>query len=120
ACGALDRREVPAGDPDESVRAWAVRLAAPDEEGGGRSEWLDFAAKEESPVALLSLCSALRKLPRDLAMDLAEVLAPKMTAADPNLTRMLWFGFESLVPRDEPRAVRIALSCPDDRLLRWT
>lgn len=120
ACGALDRRYVPAEDEDESVRSWAVRLATAGEKGEGRGSWLDFAAKESSPVVLLSLCSSLQKLPPDLAMDVAEKIAPKMIAADPNLTRMFWFGFEALVPRDEKRAISIALSSPDERLVKWT
>jgi putative membrane-bound dehydrogenase-like protein len=120
ACGALDRRYVPAEDADESVRSWAVRLATAGEKGEGRESWLEFAAKESSPVVLLSLCSSLQKLPPDLALDVADKIAPKMIAADPNLTRMFWFGFEALVPCDEKRALAIALSSPDDRLVKWT
>jgi putative heme-binding domain-containing protein len=120
ACGALDRRYVPAEDADESVRSWAVRLATAGEVGEGRGSWLDFAAKESSPVVLLSLCSSLQKLPPDLALDVAEKIAPKMIPEDPNLTRMFWFGFEALVPRDEKRALAIALSCPDERLVKWS
>ncbi|HEY1123795.1 MAG TPA: c-type cytochrome, partial [Haloferula sp.] len=107
-------------DADENVRAWAVRLAAQSEMTVERSHWLKLASKEDSPVVLLSLCSALPKLPRELSMDLARWIAPKMTKADPNLTRMFWFGFESQVPRDESRAMAIALSCPDERLAKWT
>ena len=120
ACGSLDRRYVPAADEDESVRSWAVRLATAGEKGEGRESWLEFAAKESSPVVLLSLCSSLQKLPPDLALDMAEKIAPKMIAADPNLTRMFWFGFEALVPRDEKRALAIALGSPDERLVKWT
>lgn len=120
AAGLLERKDVPAGDPDPAVRAWAVRLAAPGEKGEGRDHWLEFAAKEASPVVQLSLCSALQQLPRDLALDVAEKLAPKMQAADANLSRMFWFGFEALVPRDEERAVKIAATAPDARVLAWT
>src|SRR5690606_17287591 len=75
---------------------------------------------ETSPVALLALTSALQKLPPALALDLVAILAPKIDPADPNLTRMLWFGFEPHVPSAESRAVEISLSCPDPRLLHWT
>ncbi|MEK7953312.1 PVC-type heme-binding CxxCH protein [Luteolibacter soli] len=119
-CGLLDRSTLPLDDADENVRAWAVRLAAQSEMSVERSHWLKLASKEDSPVVLLSLCSALPKLPRELSMDLARWIAPKMTKADPNLTRMFWFGFESQVPRDESRAMAIALSCPDERLVKWT
>jgi putative membrane-bound dehydrogenase-like protein len=120
ACGMLIRKDVPAADADPAVRGWAVRFAAPGEQGEGRDHWIDFAAKEQSPVVLLSLCSALQKLPPPLAIEVAAVLAPKLTADDPNLTRMFWFGFEALVPLDEKRAVAIAAGSPDGRLLAWT
>ncbi|MCW1885060.1 c-type cytochrome [Luteolibacter flavescens] len=120
ACDLLDKASLPLNDGHESVRAWAVRLAA---QGGfaiERSHWLRLASKETSPVVLLSLCSALPKLPREISSDIARWIAPKMTEDDPNLTRMFWFGFESQVPRDEARAMSIAMSCPDDRLAKWT
>ena len=120
SCGLLDRSTLPLDDSDESVRAWAVRMAAQSETTMERSHWLRLAAKEDSPVVLLSLCSALPRLPHELSMDLAGWIAPKMTKADPNLTRMFWFGFESQVPHDEARAMTIALSCPDERLVKWT
>jgi putative membrane-bound dehydrogenase-like protein len=120
ACGLLDNTYLPLGDADEWLRSWAVRLSAQSASSVPASRWLELAASETSPTVLLSLCSALQKLPRDLALDVAEKIAPKMIAADPNLTRMLWFGFESLVPLDEERAVRIAQTCPDGRLLNWT
>jgi putative membrane-bound dehydrogenase-like protein len=120
SCGLVDRATLPLDDADGSVRAWAVRLAAQSEITVERSHWLRLASKEDSPVVLLSLCSALPKLPRELSMDLAGWIAPKMTKADPNLTRMFWFGFESQVPHDESRAMVIALSCPDERLAKWT
>jgi putative membrane-bound dehydrogenase-like protein len=120
ACGLLDDASLPFGDPNEWLRSWAVRLATQSGNTVAASRWLELAAAETSPTVLLSLCSALQRLPRDLAMDVAEKTAPKMLAADPNLTRMFWFGFESLVPLDEERAVRIAQTCPDRRLLNWT
>ncbi|MCW1922348.1 c-type cytochrome [Luteolibacter arcticus] len=120
ACDLLDRSLLPLADADESVRAWAVRLAAQSGAAMERSHWLRLVSKEDSPVVLLSLCSALPKLPRELSMDLAAWIAPKMTKADPNLTRMFWFGVEAQVPSDEARAMTMALSCPDDRLAKWT
>jgi len=107
-------------DGSEWIRSWAVRLAAQGSLSADPSAWGAIATREESPVVLLSLCSALQKLPPDLAMEVAGKIAPKMVTSDPNLTRMFWFGFEALAPRDGKRAVEIALSCPDARLVKWT
>ena len=107
-------------DRSEWIRSWAVRLAAQGSIAADATVWMDAAATEKSPVVLLSLCSALQKLPGDLAIEMAARLAPKMIADDPNLTRMFWFGFEPLVPRSGSRALEIALACPDPRLVHWT
>ena len=107
-------------DGSASIRSWAVRLAAQGGIPAAPPAWKALAIKEHSPVVLLSLCSAMQKLPPDLAMEIAASLSPKLVAEDPNLTRMFWFGFESLVPRDAKRAVQIALASPDPRLVTWT
>ncbi len=116
ACGGLEDATALFGDANEWVRAWAVRLAA----GDKTQAWHKLAEKETAPVVLLSLTSSLQRLPRELAVEVAARIAPKMTAEDPNLARMFWFGFEALVPLDEARALEIALSCPDGRMLGWT
>ena len=110
ACGELDGGLF--DDKSEWIRAWSVRLDPAGAAG--------IAAKEESLVVLLSLCSALQKLPDDQAWQVAEAIAPKMPPGDANLTKMFWFGFERLVPGDAARALKVALACPDGRLLNWT
>lgn len=120
SCGLLEESILPLDDPNEWLRSWSVRLASQSSNPIQPSRLLERASAETSPVVLLSFCSALQKLPRDLALDLSEKLAPRMAASDPNLTRMFWFGFEALVPPNEKRAVNIALSCPDERLMQWT
>ncbi len=107
-------------DASEWIRSWAVRLAAQGSLPAEPAAWTALAEKEQSPVVLLSLCSALQKLPPEVAFELAAKLSPKLLPADANLTRMFWFGFEGLVPRDEKRAVQVALACPDSRLAMWT
>jgi putative membrane-bound dehydrogenase-like protein len=119
ACGGMGR-EVMFKDSSEWIRAWSVRLAAQASRSIDTAAWHELAEKEQSPVVLLSLSSAMQKLTPRRALEIAERIAPKMTAEDANLTRMFWFGFEALVPRNEKRAVQIALSCPDGRLLAWT
>ncbi len=117
ACGQLENEADLAADGNEWVRTWVVRIAS--QQGGGL-DWPAVAEKETSPGVLLALCSALQRLPQDLAMDVAEKISPKIIAEDPNLARMFWFGFERLVSLDTERAVRIAATCPDSRMLAWT
>lgn len=119
SCGGMGK-EAMFSDASEWVRAWSVRLASQASRSIDTSAWHALAEKEESPVVLLALCSSLQKLTPRRALEIAERIAPKMNAEDANLTRMFWFGFEALVPRNEKRAVEIALSCPDERLLAWT
>ena len=99
-------------DASEAIRAWSVRL---DPEGS-----LSTAAEEDSPIVQLSMCSALQKLPDESAWKMAEAIVSKLDPNDANLTKMFWFGFERIVPQDEARAIRMAASCPDHRLLKWT
>ncbi len=119
ACGSMVKEPMFA-DSSEAVRGWSVRLAAESGQEPSAEAWRNLADREKSPQVLLALCSALQKLKPDLAMDLAERLAPKMDPNDANLPKMFWFGFEALVPRNEKRAVQIAMTCPDKRMLAWT
>jgi putative membrane-bound dehydrogenase-like protein len=119
ACGGMGK-EVMFTDASEWIRSWSVRLASQASRSIDTPAWHALAEKEQSPVVLLSLCASMQKLTPRRAIEIAERIAPKMDAKDPNLTRMFWFGFEALVPRNEKLAVRIALSCPDKRLLAWT
>jgi putative membrane-bound dehydrogenase-like protein len=119
ACGGMGK-EAMFTDASEWIRSWSVRLASQASRSIDTAAWHALAEKEQSPVVLLSLCSSLQKLTPRRAIEIAERIAPKMNAEDANLTRMFWFGFEALVPRNEKRAVQIALSCPDERLLAWT
>ncbi|WP_367871418.1 PVC-type heme-binding CxxCH protein [Luteolibacter sp. Populi] len=118
ACGSMVKEPM-FTDASEPVRAWAVRLAA---QSGGTdgAAWQALAEKEQSPVVLLSLCSALQKLPPARALEVAERIAPKINPEDANLPKLFWFGFEALVQRNEKRAMQIALSCPDERIIAWT
>lgn len=119
ACGSMSK-EVLFIDSNEWIRSWSVRLASQSPDGADAAAWQAIAEKEQSPVVLLSLCSALQKLPPDRALEVAQRIAPKMIETDANLTRMFWFGFEALIPRNEKLALQVALSCPDPRLLAWT
>lgn len=119
ACGSMVKEPMFA-DASEAVRAWSVRLAAEADQELAPEAWRNLADKEQSPQVLLALCSALQKLRGDVAMEVAERIAPKIDPKDANLPKMFWFGFEALVPRNEKRAVQIAMTCPDKRMLAWT
>lgn len=119
ACGSMVKEPLFADD-SESIRSWSVRLAAESGQEVSPEAWRNLADREKSPQVLLALCSALQKLRPDVAMEVAERIAPKIDPKDANLPKMFWFGFEALVPRNEKRAVQIAMTCPDKRMLAWT
>lgn len=123
ACGLADEETLTRAmmDKQPTLRAWGIRIAfeAPIPEPI-RTAVVQLAATETAPEVQLALCSALQRADDELALVLGESLAPRIAPTDANLTRMLWFGLERLVPRERNRIWAVALSCPDPRLLRWT
>ena len=117
ACDALDP-ETLRKDPEERIRAWAVRLDA--EDGELSPGILALAAQEDSPVVRLALCSAMQRVGPVPARGIASALASQLDPDDPNLTPMFWLGIERRVNEAPDDALELALGCPDDRLLRWT
>ena len=101
-------------DPQEWVRAWAVRLIvdAGPPNSAIRLRFAEMAKSEPSPLVLLELASALGKIPPDrrgeVAAELAK-LAPKH-ADDPSLPLMIWYGIEPTVAADRPGAAALASS----------
>lgn len=101
--------------PDESVRAWAVRLLV--DEGTASAETItsfaSLAANEKSGLVLLYLASALQRMPPAERWNLAEQLAAKSEfTTDPALPLMIWYGLEPAVPDDSARAVKLAATTP--------
>ena len=98
-------------DPDESVRAWAVRLLADRQitDSGILERLRTHARTESSGLVLTYLASALQRLAGDDRLDLAEeILKHEIVAKDSRLALMVWYGIESAV-LDHPRqALRIA------------
>lgn len=122
-CGAVDGAFLPAAltDKEPVIRAWAVRMVFDGLWSATLTDpLLKAAAAETDPSVLLAFCSALQRAPDEVALPLCEILARVSDPKDANLTRMLWFGMERLVPKQTERTWKAALSCPDPRLLRWT
>lgn len=121
ACGKINRDGLHAliDDPMPGLRAWAVRFSAEAKMEGTEALLAELAGKEESPRVQLELCSAMQRVDREAAMTVAMRLAPRISSADPNLVRMLWFGMEQGVPAMPDRALKVALSSDDPRLLSW-
>ncbi len=108
--------------PEESVRAWAVRLLT-DRVAPSDVATRLFATKattEPSGLVLLYLASSLRTMPIDARWPLAEALSARSEfATDRTLPLMVWYGIEPAVTRSPGRAVALAGSSelPDLSLL---
>jgi putative membrane-bound dehydrogenase-like protein len=99
-------------DPDERVRAWAIRLAV--ELRGHECDpnfFIDLsnlAKKETSAFVRLQLASAIRRMggndPRRLILPL---LSREQDNADANLTLMYWYAMEPFATGDPVDAVRL-------------
>ena len=101
-------------DSSEHVRAWGVRLAcdAGAPEPAAVSKFAELARTDPSSKVLLSLASALQRLPLNARWSVAEPLAShREVASDRVLPLMIWYGIEPLVPSDRPRAVSWAARC---------
>ncbi len=98
-------------DPDEHIRAWAVRLLV--DEGPPDADTLKhfvrLAESDPSGLVRLYLASALQRLPVSRRGDLAEALLSRTEDAhDHNQPLMIWYGVAALVPAEPLRAVQLA------------
>ncbi len=96
---------------DEHVRSWVVRLLV--DVGPASSATVaaltSLAADEPSGLVQIYLASALQKIAPADRWTLAERLAAgEKFAADPVLTKMVWYGIESAVPDHTARAIGLA------------
>jgi putative membrane-bound dehydrogenase-like protein len=113
ATGAIDAEALVKllDDPDEHVRAWAVRLlceSSPPREAPAR--FTAMGRHDPSPLVRLALASALQRLPLDNRWGIADRLVRHGTdTTDPNLPLMIWYGIEPLVAADPARALALAL-----------
>jgi putative membrane-bound dehydrogenase-like protein len=99
--GGLDEKtlEKLLGDTDESLRRWAVRLAAEEKVSEAVAGKLAaLARKEQAAPVRLALASALQRLDPDLAFRIAHTLGnSKADVADSYLPLMIWYGAEAAI-----------------------
>ncbi|OYW17522.1 MAG: hypothetical protein B7Z55_12380, partial [Planctomycetales bacterium 12-60-4] len=91
--------------PDEHVRVWAIRLLMDSNPVSDLNAALlrELAETEESGLVLVTLASALQKLPPDERFLLASFLAQHAEYSDDRVfPLMVWYGVEAAVPL-EPR-----------------
>lgn len=101
-------------NPDENIRAWAVRLLADE------APWSDLlevrmrilGVEDKSALVRLHLASALQRMPVDKRFGvLHALLAHEEDATDHNLPLMHWYATEPLVPADPNKALGLARDC---------
>lgn len=104
-------------DPDEHVRAWAIRLLVDDPaalaaDPHARNALVARAAIETSALVRLALASALQRLPlADRAALARPLLARAEDAADHNLPAMLWYGIEPLAASRPDALAELGRAC---------
>ncbi len=99
------------GQPNEYVRAWAVRLLTdfgpPTAEG--LAGFVRLGRDDPSGLVRLALASAMQRLAPAARYDLAvALLGHREDAHDHNLPLMLWYGVEPLVAAEPAEGVRLA------------
>ncbi len=124
-------------DPDEHIRAWAVRLladawpidlitgprpgAAADGDQAASRQLVALAKGEPSGLVRLALASVLQRLPVEKREPLAAALVSHSEdAGDQQQPSMVWFGISPLAMSDPAALVRIAGKCEWPDLHRWT
>lgn len=99
---------------DDSLRAWAVRLAldglgAPATAAEGKAGWwAEMAKRDPSPKVRAYLASATQQLPDETAWPVAEALSVHAgDAEDQNLPYLVWFGLRDRVLADPARGLTL-------------
>ncbi|HYF37512.1 MAG TPA: PVC-type heme-binding CxxCH protein [Prosthecobacter sp.] len=123
-------------DPDEHMRAWAIRLltdAWPLDTILGPQAGVDYpfddtllhefknmARSDKSPLVRLALASTLQRLPVSKRSDLAQELTTHgEDATDHNLPAMVWYGLIPVGESDPQSLVNIAQTCRWPKTVRW-
>jgi hypothetical protein len=97
-------------DPQEAVRAWAIRLELEDRDASEAvlQRLAEMAATDPSEMVRLELASGLQRLPLDQRWPIAEaLLGHAEDAADAYLPLMIWYGIEPLATADPDRFVSL-------------
>lgn len=125
------------GDPDEHVRAWAIRLLTDHwpldtVTGVSRAEgvsvppellqrFADIAAKDGSGLVRLVLTSTLQRLPIKHRPTLAAALLSRAEdAADPNMPFLVWYGLIPVAVSDPGKLVPLAADGTFPQVREWT
>jgi|GEM_PF-452832 len=97
---------------DEYVRAFAIQFLCEDKAPSTKAldAMLKLAAKDPSPVVRLYLAAALQRLEHDQRWDLLGALSQhREDVDDHNISRMLWFALEPMVPEQPEKALQLAV-----------
>ncbi|MBX9790338.1 MAG: c-type cytochrome [Pirellulales bacterium] len=96
--------------PNEHLRAWAVRLLADQPiSSPALPALVELAGRESSGLVLLYLASALGHVEPEERVPLATaILAHEEFADDPRLPLLVWYGIEPYVARQPSAAVHLA------------
>ncbi len=110
-------------ESDESLRAWAIRLAVDRGPTAVSTELLDgfirLAKSDPSALVRLTLASALQRLPNgQRARVAAPLLAHGEDAADHNLPLMLWYGIEPLASAPDVAFEKLVIDARIPRVQR--
>ena len=110
------------GHPDEHVRHWAVRLLLDADATAQSMESLArLAGTESSWLVRLALAAALQRLPPNARGALAAALISQCGPdTDPNLLRLIWYGFQPYAVPHPAEAGRTALGCNVPLLRQFT
>ncbi|HEY1186545.1 MAG TPA: PVC-type heme-binding CxxCH protein, partial [Gemmata sp.] len=93
-------------DPNEHIRAWAVRLLdAAGNQTSVSTALARFAEKEPSPFVLNATASLLQRLSGDAALRVAVALTnhPAYASADEASQSLVWYGIERYISQVPPR-----------------
>lgn len=98
------------GDKNEHVRSWAIQMLCEDKSPSedALEEFVDMAEEDESPIVRLYLASALQRVDKESAWDIAgELVKHAEDLSDHNLPKMIWFGLEPLAAENPERALAL-------------
>ncbi|MBI1372975.1 MAG: hypothetical protein GC159_09465 [Phycisphaera sp.] len=95
-------------EPDEHLRAWAIRLAFEDGDASSKMmQRVERMALDDNPFVRMHIASSLQRIPPARRWDIVAALLTHDDRDDPNLALMTWYALEPLVPSDRPRAIRL-------------
>ncbi len=100
-------------DTNEHIRAWAIQLLCEDRQVAPASmdQFVSMSARDASPVVRLYLAAAIQRLDGEATWKILEGLVQHAEdSEDHNLPKLIWFGLEPLMMKDESRALALAES----------